>query len=91
MSREKFRQLLELIQKNNGWKDSYGRDNLGKVPFIKYVTSHYDTRDATIYRIIIRDGESKESKIFKTETEADYDNIIDYLEGRKSRYELGGN
>ena len=90
MSSDEYAKLLNYIQKNNGWKDSYGRENLGKVPFIKYITSHYDTRDGTVYKIIIRDGE-RGCKIFNSCNETDYDNIMDYLNGKESVYTLSEN
>ena len=87
---EEYAELLNYIQKNNGWKDSYGRKNLGKVPFIKYITSHYDTRDGTYYKIIIRD-EKRGYKIFNINNETDYGNLMNYLKGDESVYTLSEN
>lgn len=89
MTPQEYIKLLEYIQDNNGWKNSYQRNNLGEVPLIKYVTSNYDTRDGEIWCIIIRDGH-RGSKIF-TGSDLNKENIIRYLNGKESNYVLVDN
>lgn len=85
MTPKEYAELLEFVLKNNGWQDLYGRENLGKVPFIKYVTGHFDTRDGMVWSIIFQDGNG--SKIFNHEN-LTKENIMNYLEGRKSKHHV---
>lgn len=77
MSEIEYAKLLELICTKYKLMSKHGRS-------IKYVSSHFDTRDNEIYYVSLREWFCKDAVTFtKCDNESLYDRIVKWLEERK--------
>lgn len=79
MTPKQYCQLLDYIMKNNSWANMMDVYDRGRAAY-KYITSSFDTRDGTIWRVAFSEG--KGEKAFRVETPEEIKAVYDFLDGR---------
>lgn len=69
MKPEEYVELLKLISKDHNMMSKNGKS-------IKYVSSNFDTRDNSIYRVSLREWFSKETVVFVV---SGHENLFDTI------------
>ena len=88
MTPQQYAELLEYANKNNGWRHTlYNRSRLEKTrPLIKYITSHFDTREGVVWSVVFR--EMGRQVVFRIHNRYEdiKDDIYNYLNGEEFKY-----
>jgi len=80
MNPKRYAELLEFIQKNNGWGPSMAKSLYQKKRrCFKYVTADFDTRTGRVWRIVLRSGLPEREKEFLVNTQDDVYALYEYL------------
>ena len=80
MSPKSYAELLEFIQKNNGWGPRMVNNLYQKKRrCFKYVTADFDTRTGRVWRIVLRNGLPEREKEFLINTPDDVYDLYEYL------------
>ena len=83
MHKKEYIELLDFIDENNGWAESYYREHKAGIPLVKYVKTSYDTRDYDIWWILLAVG--GKDVVFAHQN-CDLINIKNYLQGKEAEY-----